>query len=100
MGAGRHTGNISVSMTESAGVLYTHVSGSVAQTALIVAAQNGHADVVKVLLDAGANVEGHSELYIGQVTKNGQTGVFKHFACFFPLMKPRCKQRHKQIIKI
>ncbi len=48
-----------------------HFSGDVPQTALVMAAENGHVEVVKLLLLAGAHRGGRAQLYMGQIIGTG-----------------------------
>jgi ankyrin repeat protein len=61
---------ITVTMTqpEAGGDIFIVHTGAIPETALTMAAMQGHIDVVKILLAAGANRNGHDALYIGQIT--------------------------------
>ncbi len=98
-----YSGAITVTMSqpEPGGDIYLVQTGAIPETALTLAAMNDHADVVKLLLDAGANKNGHDELYIGQVTPS-RFGLshYEFFSARETALEAATQGKHQDVVDL
>ena len=99
-GVSLHGDSITATMTQSNGVISVSVTGRAPQTALVLAARNGSVEIVKLLLEAGANLAGHKELYSGQASPFPRGGEFVFFSANVTALDAAKEGNHPDVVQL